>query len=220
MEVFPRKSRLARRVIIRVSKRRGVELIVPTRASLKSAIAFLQSKQDWVLRRVAEVQNKAQVKFEEGAEIHILGEVYTIAHSGSLRGVVKMENGRLVVSGLPEHIARKTKQFLLQKAKEEIAVRVRIEAAKLDVKFSSITVRDTTSRWGSCSSSGKLSFSWRLVLAPRSVMEYVVAHEIAHIIEMNHSEKFWAIVAQLCPHHKQSRKWLKTHGELLHSYGE
>lgn len=220
VEVFPRKSRLARRIIIRISKRRGVELVIPKRASLKSAIAFLQTKEQWVLDRCAEIQEKKFIKFTQDTEISILGDTYTILHSGNLRGVTGIEGSNLIVSGLAEHIERKTKQFLIKKAKEEIAIRAHVEAAKLGVKYSRITVRDTTSRWGSCSASGNLSFSWRLVLAPRAVMEYVVAHEVAHIMEMSHNSRFWGIVASLCPDHIHSRKWLKANGELLHSYGD
>lgn len=220
VEVFPRKSRLARRIIIRISKKRGVELVIPTRASLKSAIAFLHTKEQWVLDRCAEIQGKNCIKFTETTQISILGDIYTISHSGNLRGVTKIEGENLVVSGLPEHIERKTKKFLMQKAKEEITIRAHIEAEKLGVKFSHITVRDTTSRWGSCSASGNLSFSWRLVLAPRAVMEYVVAHEIAHIMEMSHNSRFWSVVASICPSHAHSRRWLKANGELLHSYGD
>lgn len=217
-EVFHRKSHLAKRVIIRINKRGVVELIIPKRVSLKKALDFLYKKEEWVLQKIGESKRNSRTKFENGAKIPILGEMYTIIYSGNLRGVTKIDGENLVVSGLEDHIPRKIKQFLVKLAKTEITKAAIIEAAKIKVSFSKITVRDTTSRWGSCSHSKNLSFSWRLVLAPREVLEYVVAHEIAHICEMNHSKEFWDIVAKLFPNYKKARQWLKSHGELLHSY--
>jgi len=218
-EVFPRKSRLARKIIIRISKRKGVELIVPTRVSLKRALDFLYTKESWILQKFKECQNRAGSHFESGAEVPILDRKYTIIYSDKLRGITKIEGENLVVSGLPEHVDRKVKKFLKEMAKNEITARANIDAAKLGVRFSNITVRDTTTRWGSCSASGGLSFSWRLIMAPRFVLEYVVAHEVSHLREMNHSQKFWDVVASIYPNHKQARQWLKAHGEVLHSYG-
>ena len=220
VQIFPRKSRLAKRVIISVNERKGIELIVPKRVSMKNAIAFAHKKQDWILARHRELNHTPQIAFKEGAVIPILGADYIIAHSGKLRGVAKIENDNIIISGLEEHISRKTKQFLIKTAKSEINIRANIEAKKLGVKFRKITLRDTSSRWGSCSQDGNLSFSWRLIFAPRFVFDYVVAHEIAHLIEMNHSVKYWNIVASICPTYEQAKYWLKKNGEELHLYGE
>lgn len=219
-EVSLRKSHLAKKIIIRISKKKGIELIVPKRVSYKRALDFLYSKENWVLQKSLVLQQKDRSVFTDGAEVPILDNKYIIKYSGNLRGVSKIEGGYLIISGLEEHIARKVQQFLVKLAKTVITERAKIEAAKLGVKFTTITIRDTTSRWGSCSRSGSLSFSWRLVMAPRAVLEYVVAHEIAHLVEMNHSQKFWDVVASIFPHYKQARRWLKTHGDVLHSYGD
>lgn len=220
VKVFPRKSRMAKRIIISVTGRKGFELIVPTRVSMKRAIEFVHKKHDWILARNRELNHKPQIKFTIGTRVPMLGNVYNIVYSGNLRGITKIDGDNIIISGLEGHIPRKTKQFLIKQAKEVITMRAEIEAAKIGVKFGRITIRDTTSRWGSCSQDRNLSFSWRLVLAPRFVMEYVVAHEVAHIVEMNHSKKFWGVVAGICPEHHRARYWLRQNGEQLHLYGD
>lgn len=219
-EVFPRKSRLAKRIIIQLNKRNVFELIVPNRASMKQAIAFLYKKEAWILAKNHQLKQKNKTTFTNGTLIPILGKAYVIQHSQSLRGITRIEGNHLIVSGLAEHVERKIKQFLIKSAKEEIASCARINAKSLGVSFSRITVRDTTTRWGSCSRSGNLSFSWRLVMAPRMVLEYVVVHELAHLREMNHSKRFWNIVASIFPGYQHARNWLKTHGGDLHFYGD
>jgi predicted metal-dependent hydrolase len=219
-EVSTRKSHLAKRIIIRFSEKNGFELIVPKRVSMKQAVDFLYKKEEWVLEKNRELQQKSRTIFENGRQITILGNIYTIKHSGSLRGVTKVEETNLLVSGIEEHISRKVRQFLINLAKSEISANTTIYSKNLNVKFSRITVRDTTTRWGSCSRSGNLSFSWRLVMAPREVLEYVVAHEVSHLKEMNHSKKFWDVVESIYPNYQQSKNWLKKHGHILHSYGE
>lgn len=214
--VMPRKSRLAKRVIIRQSRKNGFELVVPQRASMKQALEFLYKKESWVLEQHRLLKSKQTVQFTNGAELPILGNVYKIVHSQNLRGVTRIEGEQILVYGLAEHTPRKIQQFLTKLAKHELLLQAEIEAQKLGVKFARLTVRDTSSRWGSCARSGNISFSWRLVMAPRNVLEYVVAHEISHLLEMNHSKKFWHIVASICPEYKRARQWLQVHGGQLH----
>ena len=89
----------------------------------------------------------------------------------------------------------------------------------LGVKVKRISIRDQSSRWGSCTSAGSLSFSWRLILAPPYVLDYLAAHEVAHLVEMNHSARFWRVVGKVCPHTERAKTWLDTHGNDLHRYG-
>jgi hypothetical protein len=103
-------------------------------------------------------------------------------------------------------------------AREEITTRALKMAKKTERRIQRITVRDTRSRWGSCSSTGNLSFSWRLIFAPEEVLEYVVAHEVAHLRYMNHSEKFWNLVSYLCPNYEAAKAWLKLHGKELYRF--
>jgi len=122
----------------------------------------------------------------------------------------------LMVRGEPRHQPRRIIDFLKREAKADLERASQGYARAMDVRYSQLTVRDTTSRWGSCSSNGTLSFSWRLIMAPPRVLDYVAAHEIAHLMEMNHSPDFWAHVYRHCPHTDWSRKWLRKHGHTLH----
>lgn len=218
IEVNPRKSARAKKISIKISSHNGVELIIPKNTSAARALKFLYSKEDWIVNKSREIRETEQVDIIEGAKIPVQGKFYSIKHSGSLRGVTHLHGDLIVVSGPEESIARKVINFLKQLAKKEITSRAEIEAMKLGVNYKKITVRDTTSRWGSCSHNKNLSFSWRLILAPKEVLDYVVAHEISHLLEMNHSKNFWNIVESIYPDHQSPRKWLKENGQSLHMY--
>lgn len=107
---------------------------------------------------------------------------------------------------------------LREQARKVINLRAEYYAQELNVKYNRIAIRDTSSRWGSCSSLGNLNFSWRLILAPDYVLDYVVIHELCHLLEMNHSKAFWDHVASIQPSYKISRNWLKNHGQELMNY--
>jgi hypothetical protein len=124
----------------------------------------------------------------------------------------------LKIHGAEEFLERRVRVFLHKKCKIEIENYARKFCTALNIKHGKITLRDTSSRWGSCSANGNLSFSWRLIFAPRAVLEYVVAHEVAHIVQHNHSPAFWAVVAHICPQWQQQRDWLKKHGKTLHKF--
>jgi predicted metal-dependent hydrolase len=128
-------------------------------------------------------------------------------------------DGEILVRGDPAHLPRRNTDHLKALARREFATRARVLAARLGKSVTRVGVRDPKSRWGSCSSTGALSFSWRLVFAPEAVVDYVVAHEVAHLVEMNHSPRFWKVVASLVPDSKTPRAWLKHHRLELLSYG-
>jgi len=132
---------------------------------------------------------------------------------------VAIVGGEIRVRGEPVHLARRVRDFLVAKARNELALRARPLAARIGRDVTQITVRDTRSRWGSCSGRGNLSFSWRLIFAPERVIDYVVAHEVAHLAEMNHGPRFWRLVESLSPDSAVSRAWLKRHRSRLFSYG-
>jgi predicted metal-dependent hydrolase len=125
---------------------------------------------------------------------------------------------RLEVAGRIEHAARRLKDWLIAQARKDLDERVRWHAAKLDVRVRHIGLRDQTTRWGSCSANGYLSFSWRLILAPPHVLDYVAAHEVAHLLEMNHGARFWKIVARSVPRLEEAKHWLRHEGTDLHRY--
>ena len=141
-----------------------------------------------------------------------------IEHVGG-RGVVRMENNFIIVPGDVGFMARRVREFLKAHAREEISRLAKDKAKRVGKTVKKISLRDTSSRWGSCSHDGNLSFSWRLVLAPHEVLEYLVAHEVAHLKEHNHSKAFWALVAQLFPAYEQAQQWLRRYGQKLYSYG-
>ncbi len=125
----------------------------------------------------------------------------------------------LCVAGDSEFIDRRVHDFLKREARRALTDASHRYADVLGVKVKRITIRDQSSRWGSCTSAGALSFSWRLILAPPYVLDYLAAHEVAHLVEMNHSARFWKVVAKICPATERAKRWLDTHGNDLHRYG-
>jgi predicted metal-dependent hydrolase len=144
-------------------------------------------------------------------------------HRRASRGTVWVEaNGSerlLCVAGEAPHVDRRVADFLKREAKRDLEAASRRYAARLGVAIKRISVRDQSSRWGSCSTNGVLSYSWRLILAPPYVLEYLAAHEVAHLVEMNHSPRFWRLVDSLCPVVSRAKAWLDSHGTDLHRYG-
>ena len=215
----------ARRLTLRVSKtRRAVVVTVPSGCRLEEADRFLKTHIDWVRERLGRVP--APVPLADGATIPLRGALHRIRFIGPAQGacVVDIENPvqappRLVVAGRPEHAARRLKDWLIAEAHKDLDERVGWHAGKLGVRAKHITLRDQTTRWGSCSASGLLSFSWRLILAPPFVLDYLAAHEVAHLIELNHSPRFWRIVRRVYPDADRAKAWLDANGTDLHRYG-
>lgn len=220
--VVLKHSSRARRFILRMNKRSdGVQLTVPAGARLEDAMAFARDHVDWVEQRVS--QSCAFTPFADGAVVPFRGVDHTIVHAPGRRGTVIASDldGRptLNVGGGAEHLPRRLQDWFKGEARRTLTAIVPGYARQLDVKPGKISIRDQTSRWGSCSSAGALSFSWRLVLAPEDVLDYVAAHEVAHLVEMNHSAAFWAHVHRICPHSRTAMAWLKKNGARLHRYG-
>jgi predicted metal-dependent hydrolase len=204
-----RVSRRARRLALRIDAQGdAVELVLPPRTSLPRALNFLKSNRGWLEDRLAALPPR--IVFEDGEKVPVMGVPHRIRHvaRGGERGPVWIEGREIRVSGDPEHIARRVRDFLKERAREEMGRRARRLAAQVERKIGRITVRDTTTRWGSCSVAGNLAFSWRLIMAPEPVMHYVVAHEVAHLVEMNHGPRFWKLVDRLVPHVERHRDWL------------
>ena len=125
----------------------------------------------------------------------------------------------LCVAGDAPHIARRISDFLKREVKSDLVAASRRAADTLGVTIKRVSIRDQSSRWGSCTSAGSLSFSWRLILAPPYVLDYLAAHEVAHLVEMNHSARFWRVVGKACGHVERAKAWLDTSGNDLHRYG-
>jgi hypothetical protein len=202
---------------LRVRMDGTVILSVRTERALKSALAFARSQEDWLAARLAELP--ARTGFAAGATIPFEGRTVRIEHDPLRRGGVRVEGDLLIVSGDTAHVPRRVADFLKAEARRRLADRAVAHAAQFGVRARRVQVRDTVSRWGSCSSSGTLSFSWRLILAPPEVLDYVAAHEVVHLRFMHHGPAFWDGVASLVPDYRKHERWLKVNGPSLHAYG-
>ena len=209
----------ARRVALRIdAAARQVELVLPRGLALAHGLEFLDAQRGWIAARLAALP--MSVPFADGAVVPILGVPHVIRREVSAGAPpVAIAGGEIRVKGDPAHLARRVKDHLTQLAARELARRARDFAARIDRRIARVAVRDTKSRWGSCAATGALSFSWRLVMAPLPVIDYVVAHEVAHLVEMNHGPRFWRLVATLVPDTVAPRAWLKRHRDRLFSYG-
>ena len=217
VDVVVEQNPRARRVRLKVgrSSRRAV-LVLPRSVSLKRGLQFAQSKAGWVVEQLSALPEKRV--FQDGSSFSFLGRESVVHHSPTAKRGVWFEQNVIWVSGQREHLARRVRDFI----KKEFALyalrRSRETAEKINARVQRVTVRDTTSRWGSCSRTGHISLSWRLALAPMFVADYVRAHEVAHLSQMNHSPAFWKVVAELAPDYKQAERWLKKNAAFLYSF--
>jgi predicted metal-dependent hydrolase len=213
-----RRSRRAQRLALRIMPASGeVELVVPIRASVKQGIAFAREKAGWLKAHLGKLQ--APVPFEHGALIPVLDQPRRIHRTDELFDGVWLTDNELVVAGAPEIVPLAVRAWLRKYAREELIGRAEEKSGLLNSRFRRLTVRDTASRWGSCSPKGDLSFSWRIIMAPDYALDYLVAHEVAHLREMNHSRRFWAIVDDIADQPDLGRAWLRDHGAALHRFG-
>jgi predicted metal-dependent hydrolase len=213
-----RVSPRARRIALRVdAAERKVELVLPPGVPTAHGLRFLATKQQWVSARLAALPQP--VPFDEGVVIPVLGIPHPIRRETDPDAPpVAIRDGEIRVHG-DRHIARRVRDHLIGMARREFARRARRVAARIGRSVTRVTVRDTKSRWGSCSGKGNLSFSWRLLFAPEWVIDYVVAHEVAHLVEMNHGARFWRLVESLSADSAAARAWLKRYRSRLFSYG-
>ena len=193
---------------------------MPARASLKAAREFAERHAAWIGVRLARLPRP--VAFEPSARAPCAASSTDRAPAGRARRRLAREGpGRTADLRRRRAAARAAPgaDFLKREALKDIEAAVARHAKAIGVKPKRIAVRDTVSRWGSCSSAGRLSFSWRLILAPPYVLDYLAAHEVAHLVHMNHSPKFWSLVRRAFPEANRAEAWLKAHGASLHRYG-
>ena len=218
-----RRHRAARRYTLRIhSVTREVVLTMPPRGSLKQANEFAQKHGAWIAARLERLPQAAP--FTDGAVVPLRGVDTRIVHRRGARGTVWLETGAngeplLCVAGSEPHIPRRVRDYLKREAKADLDAASKRAADALGVTIKRVSVRDQSSRWGSCSTTGVLSYSWRLILAPSFVLDYLAAHEVVHLVEMNHSRAFWKLVERICPHMSRAKTWLDAHGTALHRYG-
>jgi predicted metal-dependent hydrolase len=214
-----RVSPRARRIALRVDAvERRVELVLPPGVPTSHGLRFVATKQGWITARLAALP--PPVPFGEGGIVPVLGIPHRIRREDSAAAPpVAIRNGEIRVRGEPAHVARRVREHLVGMARSEFAGRARQVAARIERRMARVAVRDMKSRWGSCSPRGNLAFNWRLIFAPEWVINYVVAHEVAHLVEMNHGARFWQLVERLSPDSAAARGWLKRHRSRLFSYG-
>lgn len=209
-----RRHPRARRYGLRVDPAGGrVVLVLPPRGNLAGALRFARRHGAWARRRLAQVP--PQIAFAPGTTLDVLGASLEIVHDPSHRGAAALEPGVLRVGGRAEFVARRVRDRLKIEARRELAERSAARAAIIGRRVRAVAVGDPRSRWGSCAADGQLRFSWRLVLAPPEVLDYVVAHEVAHLVESNHGIRFWRLVDRLTANRKQAQAWLRRHGASL-----
>lgn len=219
IDIETRRHARAARMLLRVDNlSRRVSITLPTWETLKAAERFANSQISWIETRLQKMPEAG--RFSPGEEILYRGEKHLLVHhAGRGQAPVWVDNGQIIVSGDLAFFERRLNDWLRRQAKNHFTSRVITFAAKIGRPIKSITIRDTKSRWGSCTYDGGMNFSWRLILAPDFVSSYVAAHEVAHLIERNHSPAFWSWVTKIYGPHEQARAWLKAYGAELHRYG-
>ncbi len=210
-----RRCQRARRVSLRIDPRAGAVVVtLPPRTSREAGLALLRAHSDWVAGRLAELPRP--VAFEDGSAVLVAGQPHVIRHAPSARRGVWIEADEIRVSGEARFLARRVGDFLRAEARLRLAaLAARIAAGDAGLLPSRLAIKDTTTRWGSCSSERVVMLSWRLVMAPAPVQHYVVAHELAHLRHLDHGRGFWSLVERLTPHRLEAEAWLKRHGPAL-----
>ena len=186
---------------------------LPARAAASAGHALLIEHTAWVAERLARLPRATPL--EDGATVPLSGVALPIVHRPGARGGAWIEGGALIVTGDARFLARRVTDFLRAEARRRLAGQALAKAGAAGLMVRRVVVKDTRSRWGSCTADGTLMFSWRLVMAPADVQDYVVGHEVAHLRHMDHSRAFWALAAQLTPHKRAATRWLATHGAGL-----
>jgi len=214
-----RLDKRARRISVKVDPTKAqVILTAPPRAGIEEAVRFAGSQIRWIEQRLARVPDAQP--FIPGAVIPVEGRELTLTHCPDRRGVVWIEGDQLCVAGAAAHMARRVEDWLKAQARARLAAASAHYAGLLGLKAPKIQIRDSVTRWGSCSSTGVISYSWRLILAPPSVLTYVAAHEVCHLRHMDHSDLFWALCNRLIDDTDTPRHWLKAFGARLHRFGQ
>ena len=218
-----RINRRARRLIVRVDALRGVVIVTaPSKRAIPEAVAFAQSRADWVRACFAEAGPPQP--FVDGGVMPYRGGFFQIVNEGAPRAPVRMiasgqGQEKIYVGGDAAHVNRRVTDWLKKQARLAFTERTDQYANILNAKRGPISIRDPRSRWGSCASNGALSFSWRLIMAPPWVLDYVAAHECAHLLHLDHSPAFWKVVKDLGFDEPAARAWFRAHGEALHRWG-
>lgn len=217
LEVLFRRNLKARRLVLRLNPEGTAAMVtVPRGVSRPQALDFVERSLDWLGERL---ESRGElIKLRPGSRIPLRGTDHEVKHLDRRRGTVTVDpaNCIIIVPGELPHVPRRLTDFLKTAARQELAAASQRYAARMGARFRRISIRDQRSRWGSCSAAGDLSYSWRLILTPPYVLDYVAAHEVAHLIHHNHGRQFWRLVLTHCPEAARAKRWLKEHGQSVH----
>jgi len=209
----PRATKLSLKID---SKRRIPVLTIPIFCSEKQALKFVEKNLVWIkntLFSIPEIKH-----FENGEKISLFGENVEIVHTPELKGGTRVENQKLLVGGDADFLHSRVKAYIKQEAKRQFLQISREIAKALGVEVKIVTIKDTKSRWGSCSSLHNINYNWRIALAPDFVIRYLISHEVSHLLHPDHSTAFWHCVETVCPDMKHGNVWLKKFGKNLNIY--
>lgn len=213
-----RVNRRARRLIVKVDPVKGrVIVTAPSRRALPDAIDFARTRAPWITRELD--AGAAARPFSPGEVFPYRGSPVAIEATGRARDGIVLDAGRLVAGGDPRHLNRRVTEWLKKEARAVLTERVDHYAERLARRRGPIAIRDTRSRWGSCARDGAMSFSWRLILAPPEILDYVAAHECAHLVHLNHSPAYWRTLHALDVDARAARAWFTANGQSLYAYG-
>lgn len=214
------RSPRTRNIKLRVSRTDGtITLSLPARSNLAEALEFAASKRSWICKTLENVEAEIRVRY--GIEFPLKGTLRKVSPATSQKACHDASD--IYVPGPESSVPKNLLRYCAEMASQELLSRSKSYAERIDREIFRITIRDTKSRWGSCTKvsgtrGGRLNYSWRLIMAPIPVLDYVAAHEVAHLVEHNHSSRFWSVVETICPDYNDHRTWLKKNGTQLHRY--
>ncbi|HSO99766.1 MAG TPA: SprT family zinc-dependent metalloprotease [Solirubrobacteraceae bacterium] len=211
-----RRSSRARRVRVTVDPAHGVEVVLPARAPERAADAAVIELRPWIERRVAEIERLREQIAARGDTVPYLGsQLRLVPQAGRTRVGWRPELDELLVPLDAAERRAALERWYRRRARVEVTARLDAAGAAAGLHYRGLTVRAQKTRWASCSREGAMSFNWRLLLAPEPVLDYVVWHEVCHLKVMDHSPRFWALVARWCPGYREQVRWLRRHGATL-----
>jgi predicted metal-dependent hydrolase len=217
LEIVFRRHANARRLVLRLNTEGTAAVVtVPRGVSRAQALDFVKRSTAWLETRIE--QRGSNIALRPGNAIPLRGTDHEIRHVASRRGAVTADPVANIihVPGELPHVPRRLTDWLKTVARSELSAASQKYAARMGVSYRRISIRDQRSRWGSCSAAGDLSYSWRLILTPSHVLDYVAAHEVAHLKHLDHGPGFWRLVLTHCPEASRAKKWLKAHGQGVH----
>ncbi|MEZ5813338.1 MAG: SprT family zinc-dependent metalloprotease [Alphaproteobacteria bacterium] len=216
-----KRSKRARRLGLRLDpKERVFHLVVPAGVSLRRAERFAEEHDSWMIDKLMELPEP--IPFEYGTVLPVLGQnrrIHVFYDETLRKTFIDLKDKELLVTTNKDDPSARIERYLKKLAKDELTMLAHEKAAQIRRKVFGVSVRDTKSRWGSCSADGNLSFSWRLLFAPYEAFDYVVAHEVAHLRHMDHSNDFWHLCRDLSEDFFEGEYWMREHGHELMRYG-